>query len=199
MIISWERKKIYRFILIKSNLMLILLVFFTFTCTKIEQMVDLLYYNPFMQVDEVALRKLIVMRKHHVVVQRFRWPGHPMQKTFLMSAYADEHEALLHGQELSAAEGKVQNLLDITQYQNMLKLLQIRSGIGLFFAGSIDIKHEKKLQKAYVNAVSAYISNIRMKKDGHYHVRIYVEYGRVKADITSGAQSHTALFYDMIK
>ncbi len=162
-------------------------------------MIDSLFYNPFMQVDEVALRKLIVMQKPHVVVQRFQWPGRSMQKSFLMSAYEHEHDATLHGQELKLAEGKVLNLLNITHYQNMVKLLHANSGNGLFFAGSIDVKHEKKLQKAYVNAVSAYIYNIRMKKQGSYHVRIYVEYGRVKADITSGGQSHTALFYDMIK
>jgi hypothetical protein len=164
-----------------------------------EPMIDSLYYNPFMRVNEVVLRKLIGMRKPHIVVQRFQWPGQSMQKSFLMSVYEHEHDALLHGQELRLAEGKVLNLLNITQYQNMLKLLQVNSGNGLFFAGSIDAKHEKKLQKAYVNAVSAYITKIRMRKDGHYHVRIYVEHGRVKADITSGAQSHTALFYDMIK
>jgi hypothetical protein len=152
-----------------------------------------------MRVDESALRKLIGIRKPHVVVQRFRWPGLSMQKTFLMSAYEHEHDAFLHVQELRLAEGKVLNLLDITHYQNMVKLLQVNSGSSLFFAGSIDTKHEKKLQKAYVNAVSAYIYNIRMKKKGRYHVRIYVEHGRVKADITSGAQSHTALFYDIIK
>ncbi|WP_342645612.1 hypothetical protein [Mucilaginibacter sp. CSA2-8R] len=139
------------------------------------------------------------MQKPHVVVQRFQWPGQTMQKAFLMSAYEHEHDALLHGQELKPTEGKVLNLLNSTQYQNMVKLLQINSGNRLFFAGTIDTKHERKLQKAYVNGVSAYIYNIRMKKQGSYHVRIYVEYGRVKADITSGAQSHTALFYDMIK
>ena len=69
----------------------------------------------------------------------------------------------------------------------------------MFFNKTIDVRHEKRLQKAYVKSVSAYIYYIRMKKEDHYDVRIYVEYGRLKAEITSGEQSHTALFYDMIK
>ncbi len=162
-------------------------------------MANSLFYNPFMQVDEVALRKLIGMKKPHVVVQRFPWPGQSMQKTFLMSAYEHEHEALLHGQELRLGEGKVLNLLNIAHYQNMVKLLQASADTALFFSGSIDAKHERKLKRAYLNAVSAYIYNIRMKRTGSCHVRIYVEHGRVKADITSGNQSHNAFFYDMIK
>jgi hypothetical protein len=89
--------------------------------------------------------------------------------------------------------------LDLTQYQNVIKLLKTDTGVGMFFAGTIDAKHEKRLQKTYAKAVSAYIYNIRMKKEDHFDVRIFVEQGRLKAEITSGDQSHTALFYDMIK
>ncbi|WP_143013846.1 hypothetical protein [Mucilaginibacter sp. OK268] len=152
-----------------------------------------------MRIKEDTLRKLMAMGKPHVVIQRFHWPGQPAQKTFLLSAYEQEHEACLHEQELRLNEGKRQNLLDISQYQTVLKLMKTEAGIGLFFAGTIDAKHEKRLQQAYAKSVSAYIHYIRMKKEDHYDVRIFVEYGRLKAEITSGDQSHTALFYDMIK
>ena len=69
----------------------------------------------------------------------------------------------------------------------------------MFFAGTFDAKHEKRLQKAYAKAVSAYIYHIRMKKEDHYDVRVFMEYGRLKAEIRSGEESHTAFFYDMIK
>jgi hypothetical protein len=162
-------------------------------------MTDSLFYNPFLRIKEDALRKLMGTGKPHVVIQRFQWPGQPLQKTFLLSAYALEHDARYHEQELAPKEGKVQNLLDVNQYQTVVKLLKNESGISIFYNGTIDARHEKRLQKAYVKNVSAYIHYIRMKKEDHFDVRIFVEYGRLKAQITSGEQTHTALFYDMIK
>ena len=162
-------------------------------------MIDSLFYNPFLRIKEDTLRKLIGAGKPYVVIQRFHWPGHPLQKTFLLSAYADEQEAHYHELELAPKEGKSQNLLDLDQYQSVVNLLKNESGITMFFNGTIDARHEKRLQKAYVKSVSAYIHYIRMKKEDHYDVRIFVEYGRLKAEITSGEQRHTALFYDMIK
>ncbi|MES2268613.1 MAG: hypothetical protein V4520_17740 [Bacteroidota bacterium] len=162
-------------------------------------MTDSLFYNPFLRIKEDTLKKLMGVGKPFVVIQRFQWPGQPSQKTFLLSAYADEQEAGQHEQELRPNEGKAQDLLDLNQYQAIVKLLKNESGITMFFNGTIDARHEKRLQKAYVKSVSAYIHYIRMKKDDHYDVRIFVEYGRLKAEITSGEQTHTALFYDMIK
>jgi hypothetical protein len=101
--------------------------------------------------------------------------------------------------ELGPKEGKSQNLLNLLEYQTVLDLLKTGAGVTMFYNGTLDIKHEKRLQKAYAKAVSAYIHYIRMKKEDHYDVRIFVEYGRLKAEITSGDQSHTASFYDMIK
>jgi hypothetical protein len=162
-------------------------------------MTDSLFYNPFLRIREDTLRKLMSIGKAYVVIQRFQWPGQPLQKTFLMSAYAEEHEARYHESELTPKEGKAQHLLDLKQYQSVVKLLKNETGITMFLNGTIDARHEKRLQKAYVKSVSAYIHYIRMKKEDHYDVRIFVEHGRLKAEITSGEQSHTALFYDMIK
>jgi hypothetical protein len=162
-------------------------------------MTDSLFYNPFLRIKEDTLKKLMGAGKPYVVIQRFQWPGQPLQKTFLLSAYADEQEARYHEQELRPNEGKAQNLLDLNQYQTVVKLLKNESGVTMFFNKTIDVRHEKRLQKAYVKNVSAYIHYIRMKKEDHYDVRIFVEHGRLKAEITSGEQSHTALFYDMIK
>ena len=162
-------------------------------------MTDSLFYNPFLRIKEDTLKKLMGTGRPYVVIQRFQWPGQPLQKTFLLSAYAEEHEACYHEQELRPNEGKLLNLLDLNQYQTVIKLLKNESGITMFFNGTIDARHEKRLQKAYVKSVSAYIHYIRMKKEDHYDVRIFVEYGRLKAEITSGEQSHTSLFYDMIK
>lgn len=162
-------------------------------------MTDSLFYNPFLRIKEDTLRKLMGASKPYVVIQRFQWPGQPLQKTFLLSAYADEQEARYHEQELAPKEGKAQNLLDLSQYQTVVNLLKNESGISVFFNGTLDTRHEKRLQKAYAKAVSAYIYAIRMKKEDHYDVRIFVEYGRLKAEITSGDQSHTALFYNMVK
>jgi hypothetical protein len=162
-------------------------------------MTDSLFYNPFLRIKEDTLKKLMGAGKPYVVIQRFQWPGQPLQKTFLLSAYTDEQEARYHEQELRPNEGKAQNLLEINQYQTVVKLLKNESGVTMFFNKTIDIRHEKRLQKAYVKNVSAYIHYIRMKKEDHYDVRIFVEHGRLKAEISSGEQSHTALFYDMIK
>ncbi|MFD0764478.1 hypothetical protein ACFQZI_06415 [Mucilaginibacter lutimaris] len=162
-------------------------------------MTDSLFYNPFLRIKEDNLKKLMGAGKPYVVIQRFQWPGQHLQKTFLLSAYADEHDARCHEQELRNNEGKAQNLLDLNEYQTVKKLLKNESGISVFFNGTIDPRHEKRLQKAYVKSVSAYIHYILMKKEDHYEVRIFTEYGRLKARITSGEQSHTALFYDMIK
>ncbi|OKS88136.1 hypothetical protein [Mucilaginibacter polytrichastri] len=162
-------------------------------------MTDSLFYNPFLRIKEDTLKKLMGAGKPYVVIQRFQWPGQPSQKTFLLSAYADEQESNCHEKELAPKEGKAQNLLDPNQYQGVVKLLKNDSGISMFYNGTIDARHEKRLQKAYVKGVSAYIHYIRMKKEDHYDVRIFTEYGRLKAEITSGEQSHTALFYDMIK
>ena len=162
-------------------------------------MTDSLFYNPFLRIKEDTLKKLMGAGKPYVVIQRFQWPGQPAQKTFLMSAYADEQEARYHESELRPNEGKAQNLLALSQYQTVMKLSKNESGVTMFFNGTFDTRHEKRLQKAFVKRVSAYIYYIRMKKEDHYDVRIYVEYGRLKAEITSGEQSHTALFYDMIK
>ena len=162
-------------------------------------MTDSLFYNPFLRIKEDTLKKLMGAGKPYVIIQRFWWPGQSLQKTFLLSAYANEQEARLHELELAPKEGKAQNLLDLNQYQTVVKLLKNESGITLFYNGTIDARHEKRLQKTYVKSVSAYIHYIRMKKEDHYDVRIFVEHGRLKAQITSGEQSHTALFYDMIK
>jgi N-acetyl-anhydromuramyl-L-alanine amidase AmpD len=162
-------------------------------------MTDSLFYNPFLRIKEDNLKKLMGTSKPYVVIQRFQWPGQPLQKTFILSAYTNEQEARYHEQELRPNEGKAQNLLDLNQYQKVVQLLKEESGIAMFFAGTLDAKHEKRLQKAYAKAVSAYIYYIRMKKEDHYDVRIFVEYGRLKAEIISGEQRHTALFYDMIK
>jgi hypothetical protein len=162
-------------------------------------MTDSLFYNPFLRIKEDTLKKLMGTGKPFVVIQRFQWPGQPLQKTFLLSAYATEQEACYHQQELRTNEGKSQNLLDLNQYQAVVKLLKNDSGITMFYNGTIDARHEQRLRKAYVKNVSAYIHYIRMRKDDHYDVRIFVDHGRLKAEITSGEQSHTALFYDMIK
>jgi len=162
-------------------------------------MTDSLFYNPFLRIKEDTIRKLMGVGKPYVVIQRFLWPGQSLQNTFLLSAYASEQEARYHEQELGPKEGKTQNLLDLSQYQTVVKLLKNESGVTMFYNGTIDARHEKRLQKAYVKNVSAYIHYIRMKKEDHYDVRIFVEHGRLKAQITSGEQSHTALFYDMIK
>ena len=162
-------------------------------------MTDSLFYNPFLRIKEDTLKKLMGAGKPYVVIQRFQWPGQHLQKTFLLSAYADEQDAFYHDQELREKEGKAQNLLDLDHYQTVVKLLKNELGISVFYNGTIDAKHEKRLQKAYVKSVSAYIHYIRMKKEDHYDVRIFVEHGRLKAEITSGEQSHVALFYDMIK
>jgi hypothetical protein len=162
-------------------------------------MTDSLFYNPFLRIKDDTLKKLMGAGKPYVVIQRFQWPGQSLQKTFLLSAYADEQEARFHEQELAPKEGKAQNLLDLDQYQAIVKLLKNESGITMFYNGTFDARHEKRLQKAYVKSVSGYIHYIRMKKEDHYDVRIFVEHGRLKAEITSGEQSHTALFYNMIK
>lgn len=162
-------------------------------------MADSLFYNPFLRIKDDTLKKLLGTGKRYVVIQRFQWPGQPPQKTFLLSAYANEPEARFHEQQLRPNEGKLQDLLDMNQYQAISKLLKNESGLTVFYNGTIDAKHEKRLQKAYVKNVSAYIHYIRMKKEDHYDVRIFTEYGRLKAEITSGEHSHTALFYDMIK
>ncbi|UOE52602.1 hypothetical protein MTO98_16110 [Mucilaginibacter sp. SMC90] len=162
-------------------------------------MTDSLFYNPFLRMKEDNLKKLMGAGRPYVVIQRFQWPGQPLQQTFLLSAYADQQEALYHQSVLMLKEGKMQNLLDLDQYQTVVKLLKNESGMTVFYNGTIDARHEKRLQKAYVKRVSGYIHYIRMKKEDHYDVRIFVEHGRLKAEITSGEQSHTALFYDMIK
>lgn len=162
-------------------------------------MTDSLFYNPFLRIKEDTILKLMDAGKPYVVIQRFQWLGQPAQKTFLLSAYEHEHEANLHERQLGPKEGKAQNLSDINQYQTFIDLLKNGSGIVMFFNGTLDSRHEKRLQKAYKKAVSAYIHYIRMKKEDHYDVRIFVEHGRLKAEITSGDQSHTALFYEMIK
>ncbi|GAA4325983.1 hypothetical protein GCM10023149_28550 [Mucilaginibacter gynuensis] len=162
-------------------------------------MMETLFYNPFLRIKEDTIKKLIGMGKPFVVIQRFQWLGQPAQKTFLLSAYAERNEARLHEAELGEKEGKAQNLLDPAQYQAIVKLLKTESGLSMFFNGTIDARHEKRLQDAYRKPVYAYIQSIRMKKEEHYDVRIFVEYGRLKAQITSGEQSHTALFYNMIK
>jgi hypothetical protein len=162
-------------------------------------MTDSLFYNPFMRIKEDTIRKLMAAGKRYVIIQRFQWPGQPLQKTFLLSAYDDIHFARNHEAELGAKEGKLQDLLDIDQYQALHNLLKNDSGFNLFYNGTLDTKHEKRLQKAYAKAVSAYIYYVRMKKEDHYDVRIFVEHGRLKGEITSGEQSHTTLFYDMIK
>lgn len=162
-------------------------------------MTDSLFYNPFIRIKEDTLRKLMGSGKPYVVIQRFQWPGQSLQSTFLLSAYADEKEARYHEQQLAPKEGKVQNLLELSHYQTVVKLLKNESGFRMFYNGTIDARHEKRLQKAYVKSVSAYIHYIRMKKEDRFDVRIFVEHGRLKAEITSGEQSHTALFYDMIK
>ncbi|WP_432327734.1 hypothetical protein ACRQ5D_31415 [Mucilaginibacter sp. P25] len=95
-------------------------------------MADNLFYNPFLRIKEDTIRKLMAMGKPHVVIQRFQWPGQPLQKTFLLSAYEQEYEAHLHERELRSNEGKAQNLLDLTQYQNIIKLLKPAEGIGVF-------------------------------------------------------------------
>jgi len=166
---------------------------------RIGEMADSLFYNPFLRIKEDTIKKLMGAGKPYVVIQRFQWPGQSLQKTFLLSAYPTEREVRIHEAELRPNEGKAQNLLDINQYQAVLKLLKNESGLTLFYNGTLDTKHEKRLQNAYKKAVSAYIHYIRMKKEDHYDVRIFVEYGRLKAEISSGDQTHTALFYEMVK
>ncbi|RFZ85261.1 hypothetical protein DYU05_06585 [Mucilaginibacter terrenus] len=162
-------------------------------------MTDSLFYNPFLRIKEDTIHKLMAAGKPFVVIQRFQWPGLHPQQTFMLSAYASEQEARWHESELRPKEGKMRSLLDLDQYQTVIKLVKTASGIGMFFNGTIDKKHEQRLQKAYQKAVAAYIYAIRMKKEERYDVRIFVEYGRLKAEITSGDQKHMALFYDMIK
>src|SRR4051812_15176059 len=104
-------------------------------------MTDSLFYNPFLRIKEDTLKKLMGAGKHYVVIQRFQWPVQHLQKTFLLSGYADIQEARFHEQELRANEGKAQNLLDLNQYQAVVKLLKNESGITVFFNGTFDIRH----------------------------------------------------------
>lgn len=141
-------------------------------------MTESLFYNPFLRIKEDTIRKLMAAGKPFVVIQRFQWPGLHPQQNFMLSAYASEQEARWHELELRPKEGKMQYLLDLDQYQAVIKLLKTASGIGMFLNGTIDKRHEQRLQKAYQKAVAAYIYAIRMKKEDHYDVRIFVEHGR---------------------
>src|ERR1700759_1012879 len=106
-------------------------------------MTDSLFYNPFLRIKEDNLKKLMGAGKPYVVIQRFQWPGQPSQKAFLLSAYADKQEAFRHEQELAPKEGKAQNLLDLDQYQTVIKLLKNDSGVTVFYNGTLDLRHEK--------------------------------------------------------
>jgi len=161
--------------------------------------VDQLFYNPFLRVNEHSIPKLMEAGKPYVVIQRFEWPGVPAHKGFLVSAYESEAEATAHAAELGPKEGKQQNLLIGEQRENVINLIKSGSGYLAFFNGTIDRKNEKRLEKAYRKNVHDYIKFIRMKNEDGYGVRIFVEYGRVTAEIISGENSHTALFYKMIK
>ncbi|RYY12473.1 MAG: hypothetical protein EOO04_33570 [Chitinophagaceae bacterium] len=90
----------------------------------------------------------------------------------MLSAYADKQEANYHELELASKEGKMQNLLELGQYQTVAKLLKNETGITVFYNGTIDARHEKRLQKAYVKSVSGNIHYIRMKKEDHYDAYI---------------------------
>ncbi|WEA01705.1 hypothetical protein [Mucilaginibacter sp. SJ] len=157
-----------------------------------------LFYNPFLRVNEHSIPKLIEASKPYIVIQRFVWPGVEAQKGFLLSAYEREFEALGHAQELAPKEGKYQNLNDENDRQKVIDLVKTVAGYSVFFNGTIDKRNEKRLEKAYGKNVHSYIKYIRMPKDEEYNVRIYVEYGRVKAEISSGGHSHTALFSKII-
>lgn len=164
-----------------------------------SMMFDNLFYNPFLRVNEHSIPKLMEAGKPYVVIQRFEWPGVPAQKGFLLSAYENEAEAAAHAVELAPKEGKQQNLLVDEQRENVTDLIKTGSGYIAFFNGTIDRKNEKRLEKAYRKNVHDHIKFIRMKNEDGFIVRIFVEHGRVKAQITSGVHSHTGLFYDMIK
>lgn len=153
-----------------------------------------LYYNPFIRVNEHSIPKLIEAGKHYIVVQRFSWPGVPEKTGFMVSAYEEEWKAREHSNELAANEGKMQNLHLEADLQKVLSLVQTGSGFSVFFNGTIDRKNEKRLEKAYGKQVHAYIKYIRLPKADEYSVRIYVEYGRVMAEISSGSHGHVVLF-----
>jgi hypothetical protein len=158
-----------------------------------------LFYNPFLRMNSAAISKLIENGTPYVVIQRFEWPGVPRGKGFLVCAYRAQHEAEYHARELEPTEGKMQNLLEEKDQAKMIALSDKDSGYFLFFNGTVDLAQDKSLKKAFVKSVHGYIRYIRMPKEDEYHVRIFVEHGRVKATITSGPHRHTALFYNMIK
>lgn len=149
--------------------------------------------------NSAAISKLIENGTPYVVTQRFKWPGVPLGKGFLVCAYRTEQEAELHALALEPNEGKAQNLLEEEDQAKMIAFSEKDSGYFLFFNGTVDINQDKSLKKAFVKSVHNYIRYIRMPKEESYQVRIFVEYGRVQATITSGPHSHTALFYNMIK
>jgi len=158
-----------------------------------------LFYNPFLRISSAAISKLIENGTPYVVIQRFKWPGVPPGKGFLVCAYRTQHEAERHAFALEPTEGKMQNLLEEEDQTKMIALSGKDSGYLVFFNGTVDLAQDKNLKKAFVKSVHGYIQYIRMPKEDEYRVRIFVEYGRVQATITSGPHSHTALFYNMIK
>ncbi len=162
-------------------------------------MINPLFYNPFVRVNETLLYQLVASGRPHVILQRFEWPGVPSQKGFMMSAYDTFGAAQLHQNELAEKEGKLFSLLDNTQMAKLIDLVKTSSAFYVFYNGTLDKRNEKRLQKSYAKQTHHYIKTIiRMPNYDGYAVRIYVEYGRVKGEVISGEHRHTNLFYKLV-
>ena len=67
-------------------------------------------YNPFELFDLPTLKDMLRKGRSFLVIRRFSWPGIPVGKGLMVSAYQDEKTARQHAEMLGGKEGRLVNL-----------------------------------------------------------------------------------------
>lgn len=156
-------------------------------------------YNPFDCLTRDILEICDKSGHHYWVVQRFNWPGLPLNTAFICSAYDDAALAEQHIRALGPKEGKV---LDIRHdLEKILTLLKKESGYHIF-TNTLKMGWQAKLQQAYKTKFIEFIKhNTALTSTGRIvvDINLYLDYGRVMVELATDKKTETHPISEIFK
>lgn len=152
------------------------------------------FYNPFDRLTPSTIRFSKACGELYWVVQPLRWPGRRYDNALMVSRYTKIEDAVKHCQHLPAGEGK---MLDISKDNELLNALLQNGQVFIAVFGKED--WQEGLRSRYEARFVAYL----VKRTGAAelqggHVKLFIEYGRLIAEIRAKTKKPLRIPVDQI-
>jgi len=153
------------------------------------------FYNPLDRLTSSTIRFSKASGELFWVVQPFRWPGRRYDGALMVSRYTKIEDAVQHCQHLPVGEGK---MLDISKDNELLNALLRNGQVFIDAFGKED--WQEGLRSRYQARFVAYLAKRTgaAELQGKVHVKLFIEYGRLIAEIRAKTKKPLRIPVDQI-